>query len=258
MLVSITTIAYNQPESLLEMVESAVNSTVEEIQFHLFLHSKMKSVEEACEYIRETYNCVYWPIRKNVGVARSWNEGLLASSESDIHMLVNDDIKFGRGDIDRMIDLALESDNAWGIFCSGTNSSLGQVIDHGMSCIIITRQAMKVVGMFDENFFPAYNEDIDYAHRAKLAGLDKVIAKANVHHIGSAAIKASSVLRRQNHVTHGLNDEYWKQKWGAEKPAIKYERPFNFANFHPYFIPAEMRHAPYPGFNRTDREIVVI
>ena len=261
MLIGITTIAYNQPEALLRMVESATKSTEREIQFHLLRHSKMKGVVGACEYIRDNYNCVYYPLGYNAGVARSWNEGLLGSIQRGCTatFLVNDDIEFNKGDLDAMLELEQKHPQAWGVLCSGVNVGNNTwVDDHGLACVLITRHGLQTVGMFDENFFPAYNEDIDWTYRAQLAGLKSVSAKTNVQHIGSAAIKASPVLRQQNHTTHGKNDEYWEQKWGAKKPHTSHKIPFGEDRYHPYYIDPKNRHAPYPGRDRTDHSIVRI
>ena len=122
MRVGISTIAYTQPEALLAMAESAVR-TVHEIQFHLFLHSKIKRVENACDKMRDGYNVVYYPLKRNAGVAKSWNSGLLSMMEHncDTLMLVNDDIVFSEGDIDTMVEMSLSNPDAWAVFCSVWN-----------------------------------------------------------------------------------------------------------------------------------------
>lgn len=261
MLIGITTVAYNQADPLLAMAASAISTTEHDIQFQLFLHSEIKRVEEACEKISSMYPCAYYPIKRNAGLSRSWNEGLLQSIEDgcDVLMLVNDDIKFSPGDIDTMVGMSLANEDAWAVLSSGFNISLSRAVpDHGFSCMILNRVAIDVVGMFDENFFPAYNEDLDYSYRARLANLMAVMATTNIVHIGSAAIKASPLLRAQNHVTHGKNDEYWKRKWGAPKPNTAYIRPFSCNVYHPYYISPESRRTPYPGNDRTDHEIVAL
>jgi GT2 family glycosyltransferase len=184
---------------------------------------------------------------------------LLGAAERgcDHTLLVNDDIEFTEGDIDAMLRLDIPAEDIWGVLCSGTNvGNETQVNDHGLACALITQKGLEKVGMFDENFFPAYNEDIDWVHRAELAGLRSVSAKTNVLHIGSAAIKASPMLRQQNHTTHKLNDEYWERKWGAKKPNVLFSWPFNSRHYHQWHILPESRYAPYPGNNRTDHTIV--
>jgi GT2 family glycosyltransferase len=259
-MIGIVTIAYNQPDHLINMAHSAVRSTKEKVVFFLFRHSNMARVIDACSYIYSDFDCVYHPLGRNAGVARSWNNGLLEAADygCDAIFLVNDDIVFSEGDIDKMLALK-ESKDAWAVFCSGLNVGNDEWLDdHGLACALMTAQGIESVGMFDENFFPAYNEDIDYARRAGLAGLHTVTAETEVRHIGSAAIKASPALRQQNHTTHGKNDEYWERKWGAKKPKARFSWPFNSRRYHQWYIHPDSRHAPYPGMDRTDHGIVKI
>jgi len=260
MKVGITTIAYNQAQPLLKMAQSAVLYTSYQIEFHLFLHSPMKKVIDACETLRDNFRTVYYPYKFNRGVAKSWNDGLISMMERscDVMLLVNDDIYFMDGDLEKIVFAAVDNRDKWAIFCSGWNDGLHKPEkDHGFACIAINPIAIGSVGMFDENFFPAYNEDLDYRRRAEaLCNLQRFHVKDTaVHHIGSATIKANQVLRQQNHTTHGENDKYWERKWGAKKPQASFSRPFNNPNFTAYIDP-EKRHAPYPNHNRTDQGIV--
>ena len=258
MRVGITTIAYNQPEDLLKMAETAVATSIHDIEFHLFLHSKSAKTEEACQHMWRKYNTAYYPLRTNAGVAKSWNSGILSMIDAGCEalMICNDDIWFTQGDIDEMVRVATANEDSWAVFCSGWHDGLKHAVrDHGMACFILNAIAIEKIGMFDQNFFPAYNEDLDYARRAELLGLSKLVANTMVHHKGSATIQASPQLRAQNHQTHGKNDEYWEGKWGAKKPKAVYKYPFGKKELGLYISP-ENRHAPYPGFNRSDKGIV--
>lgn len=263
MKIGITTIAYNQAKPLLKMVSTATNGSLVAghiVEFHLFLHSPVKPVIEACETIRDNYRTVYYPYKHNRGVATSWNDGIISmmDRDCDVMMLVNDDVYFMDGDIEKIVNAAVGNRDRWAVFCAGWNDGNNAPSgDHGFSCIVLNPIAIGRVGMLDENFFPAYNEDLDYVYRAeKILGLQRFHLKDTaVHHIGSATIKANQLLRQQNHTTHGENDKYWERKWGAKKPNGKFMRPFNNANFTAYIDPKE-RHAPYPNYNRTDKGIV--
>lgn len=265
MKIGVTTIAYNQAGPLLKMAKTITNSAYyagHTVEFHLFLHSKVKKVIEACQQLKSNYRTVYHPYKVNRGVSRSWNDGILdmMRNRCDVMFIANDDIWVTGDDIGKMVDASVLNSDKWAITCSGWNDGSNKKSeDHGFSLIAINPIAIRLAGMFDENFFPAYNEDLDYVRRVEfMCGLERVHLKDTmVHHIGSATIKANQILRQQNHVTHGRNDDYWEKKWGAKKPSAVFTRPFNNRGFTAYIDPGN-RHEPYPGYNRTDTDIVRI
>jgi len=259
--IGITCVAYNQPDLLLKMARTASESG-HPIRFYITRTSMIPQVTLACDEILEKYDAVVDGSGKNIGVSRCWNNNLIKMQEDECEfmMVVNDDIWFEPGDVDLLISAALAHRDNYAIQCAGPNLTLNaRVGDHGFSCVVFNPIALETLGYFDENFFPAYNEDVDYAYRAGLAGLVAHIEpNTQVHHVGSAAIQTNSKLANQNHRTHGLNDQYWTRKWGCSKGGKGHSRPFNNQEFHPYYISIESRHEPYPGFNRADREVVVI
>jgi len=80
-------------------------------------------------------------------------------AETDYLFLLNDDVIYGKGReaIERAI---IETNYAYFI-----NSGL-------WSCFLLSRECMQVFGPFDEDFYPAYYEDNDYARR--LTNLERV------------------------------------------------------------------------------------
>lgn len=265
MKVGIATIPYNQPDLLRKLVDTAMEWTDHWIEFHLFRHSRIKDVVLTCDEIVRSYpdHVLYYPYGFNRGVATSWNDALtmMQMSDCDVMILCNDDIYFTEGDIDKIVAAAMEQRQAYAIFCAGYNAYHKTNINcHGMSCFAMQPIAIETIGYYDENFFPAYNEDVDYARRAARSGLVPfIVSDTNIWHRGSAAITDSKELGQQNYITHGLNNEYWKNKWGcpvSEDPTTGYKYPFNNPKFHPYFIGEDQRRAPYPPFNRTDRHVV--
>lgn len=264
MKIGITTIAYNQPDHLRSLVETASQSS-HEVEFHIFTHSKVRKVIQTCFDLMTEYEIHLYDYRINRGVATSWNDGIInmGAGGCDVWVLTNDDVWFSEGDTDKIALAASEHPDAYAIFTSGFHVGYDVPINcHGMSCFVMQPVAIAEVGFYDENFFPAYNEDVDYARRAARAGLKPyIIPDTNIHHIGSAAIATSRNLEQQNLATHGANNEYWKRKWGcpvSEDPTTGFRHPFNNPRFHPHFIGADKRHEPYPPYNRTDRFIVKI
>jgi len=264
MKIGICTIAYNQPDHLRSLADTAVK-TSHDVEFHIFVHSKIRSVIDVCHQLEVDYNVKLYDHRVNRGVSRSWNDGLVEMGRSgcDVWMITNDDIWFSDGDIDKIVEAAIDHPEAYAIFTSGFHIGYNVPINcHGMSCFVMQPIAIANVGFYDENFFPAYNEDVDYARRAARVKLRPyIIPDTNIHHIGSAAITTSKELGQQNYVTHAANNEYWTNKWGCpvtEDPGEGFKYPFNNHRLHPYFISESERHAPYPPYNRKDTDIVRI
>jgi hypothetical protein len=118
--------------------------------------------------------------------------------------------------------------------------------------------ALQVIGCFDENYFPIYGEDADYIRRAKLAGLKSgTVRSTKVVHKGSTNIHTVAGLLEQNKATYAATLEYQFAKWGGHYGQEKYEHPFGDSTIGLRIDPApHIRHAPYPGYNRTDHDIV--
>ena len=92
----------------------------------------------------------------------------------------------------------------------------------------MTYRAIREAGFFDENIHPAYDEDVDWAHRATKAGVELHDIEFTGRHEGSATIGADSDYRARNAITHGKNDRYYADKWGGEKQGGEvFSTPFN-------------------------------
>lgn len=94
----------------------------------------------------------------NRGVSRSWNMGIdeMNRTDSDWLIVMSAAIRFGdAGGLDFVQLLEDHSDH-------GVVSALGT---YGWHLIAFSRETIEAAGRFDENFFPGYYEDIDYAIR---------------------------------------------------------------------------------------------
>lgn len=140
----------------------------------------------------------------NLGVSASWNLGLKVAPAESWWLIANSDITFGRGDLEQLDQLVDPASNRHYFML-------------GMSIFAITPYTLRDVGYFDENFHPAYDEDLDWHRRALLAGSERVDPPFTGTHVGSATIMADPSFRRQNGVTHAANDAYYARKWGGHK-----------------------------------------
>jgi GT2 family glycosyltransferase len=247
--------AYNQPAWIERLVASAT-SDAHEVIVRLFLHSKHEETRAACERLSARAQIRYHPYAENRGLSRTWNEGLLDAfgEGADVVLIANDDVAFSPGDLDRLAAKAAAHRDRYIVSCAGYHQRHSRrIASHGYSCFAVNPIALEIVGCFDENFYPAYCEDQDYARRARLAGLsEENCADTEVVHAGSSAIFASEELRRQNAWTQALNMAYYARKWGGPAGDERFSTPFGNPAFGLRIAP-EDRPAPYgAGFDRDD------
>jgi GT2 family glycosyltransferase len=177
----------------------------------------------------------------NAGVAASWNEAIKLFPAS-FWMLVNNDIAFAPGDLERMYDAALADPDA---ACFYAN--------HGASFWTVTANGIARVGLFDENFYPAYLEDCDWSYRADLLEARRVNVPgcSSIHGddtmTGSCTVNSDPKLRVSCGRTHGRNFEYYKAKWGGINEKETFKTPFN----HPA---APVSHWTFDPYMRKEQQ----
>lgn len=151
----------------------------------------------------------------NIGVSAAWNLGMKVTPGAPWWVFANSDIEFGAGDLAHL-ESVINPDEA------------GLYYMLGMAAFAITAQALEAVGYFDENFHPAYDEDLDWSRRATLAGVPMHQAGFTGTHVGSATIRADPQLWVRNGHTHPANDVYYARKWGGRKQGgEQYVLPFD-------------------------------
>ena len=262
MKIAVVTIAYSSTACLSSLFATASSACPHTIECHLFLHSKYPQIVQECQRFAQNRSVVYYPFGINRGISRSWNEGMFAAyaARSDVVIIANDDIVFAPGDLSKIAQKAAASRDRYIVSCAGFHQYLNRCIPSlGYACFAINPIALQRLGCFDENIFPAYCEDLDYAFRARLAGLNEEnCPNTMLSHVGCNSILSDPTLRRQNATTHRLNLEYYRRKWGGDDGYETYKRPFNDSRLG-FYISAKYRHGPYgPGYDRRDHQIVKI
>ena len=128
--VALVVAAYNQPEWLKRLVDTA-QGTRHELEIHLHLHSDDPATANACEDLAARPYVQYHPHGHNRGLSRTWNDGMLAAYDEGAAVVViaNDDIAFAPGDLDRLAGLHEEN-------CGDTH------VEHGGSSAIFTDPAL--------------------------------------------------------------------------------------------------------------------
>lgn len=122
----------------------------------------------------------------NLGVAASWNLGIKTAVQHDWVMVVSDDVRMPPGALARFAELSAPDrvvvTAAWPHWCAFT----------------IGMDVVQTVGLFDENYYPAYFEDDDFERRMTDAGL--------VTHFGPEVQHSnSSTLRTPGRQFHEVN-----------------------------------------------------
>lgn len=172
----------------------------------------------------------------NRGVAASWNEGIRRGWHNEALIIVNDDVAFYPGTIEKLaysirshkdVDLisAIESDTGeTGLHYDGKPD---------FCCFVIRPiEFVDKFGWFDENFTPAYFEDNDMHYRIIAGGgTDALRLDARVSHGGSVTqFKGKgrdSEDRVVSHERFRLNRMYYVGKWGGPPGEEIFTTPFN-------------------------------
>jgi GT2 family glycosyltransferase len=250
-------IAYAMTESLASLFDTLSGP---DVTWHLFLHSQRPNVVALCERLARKPGVEYYDYGTNRGVARSYNDGFINAYQAgaDVAAIVCDDMYIGRSGLDALVDGAMRHPEAGRVQVQGFNQPTQSIVDVGFAFSVIQRATFEQIGYFDQNFFPAYFEDIDYGRRMELSGLPTYnVGPIDLNHIGSASHRADPAITEQHHRTFMLNSEYYRRKWGGDIGAECFGVPFNKPQFT-LRIAEEDRHAPYPAYNREDWGVVVL
>lgn len=184
---------------------------------------------------------------ENLGCAGSWNLGLKKFFEEghDWVVVMNDDVRVRKGAIESLKEcLDSGADLAWS--------------SESMACFGIKKSTLDAVGWFDENFWPAYHEDEDFAHRMRLAGLKPSgAAGAVVDHDRSSSLNYSDLMWFKHRMkTDHQNLLYYGRKWGGVPNFEKFTRPFNDSKCELSYWPEPLEHNW--GLKLDDNDRVVL
>lgn len=225
-----------------ETLES-IQSKKYKLQYYGVVNSKY--ITEECEQYLTSYGPILYNSENNVSMA--WNRATKALLDRGCKYVIvpNLDIVFKSNMVDNLVDYAESHPEhmVWTALPWGELESLEQALEYDnapetphFSCFMVDERLAKVVGDFDTNFRPAYNEDLDMHWRIKLSGNTAVgYEGARFYHHGSRTIHSDPLLLRANAVTHDANNRYFIEKWGDKPPTAAdpfltskmYRTPFN-------------------------------
>lgn len=199
----------NQPELLNECV-NAVLQHLPSVTIFIYNNGKSRYLN-----MKNYKNIKVMHSGSNIGVAASWNIMLtdMKSMGMDYGLILNDDIV-----ISEKITQIHE-------YINRNNKPAFARIMNDWSIFLISMATFQKVGLFDDNFFPAYYEDCDYQYRMKLAKINVDYPNFLVPAVyrTSCSIKTDPSLN-DNYLT---NKEYYEKKWGGSPFQETYTTPFN-------------------------------
>lgn len=152
---------------------------------------------------------------KNLGVAASWNAILDWATPLPV-TISNDDIELGEDTL-ATLDLAIAAHD-FVIAEGGWNAN-------GWCLFAQAARCAELIGPYDENFYPAYYEDLDYERRLKLAGITPFRAPTIFHHEGWATMRADASHEISS--GQGRSNVFFQKKWGGAPSKATFSEPFN-------------------------------
>ena len=168
-----------------------------------------------CEKYRKYGFQIYRdPDGHNIGVAGAWNVG--AQKVLDKHLtyllIVSTSVEFGP-----LIHCSFfwHMEQNW-------EENVIEAQGHSWHLIAFHRRIFEQVGLFDENFYPAYFEAIDFGYRMRMLDLERGFVRVWVNamswgvarNIDVVDAPAPPLLR------------YYRKKWGGDKGEERWETPF--------------------------------
>jgi hypothetical protein len=217
------TSAYSCPELLEKCIVSWDKHIDRVVYFDGYYYKKIfKSLLEN-NIIESNVNCILEPkIPDHIGVSGSWNRILRFGFEvlnKDYVIMVGSDTVMKPGFLDTVLtDLELKKPD----FAVGYNCCF--------NCWAMSRKCYDVVGLWDENFFPAYWEDLDYHFRIVNANLTMIQVGQDglLEHCGSSTIRTCPERDQANSRTFVRNKHYLETKWnGPIFTSENFKTPFN-------------------------------
>lgn len=128
----------------------------------------------------------------NFGVAASWNLGVKAFRNNNVFFFASNDIVFEPGALKALAGAKRHA------------VTLSHLYPH-FHTFAVGVDVVRRVGLFDESFFPAYAEDVDYLWRCERAGVEVVKKFVSVKHDNSSTINSDIGYKTANQITQTSN-----------------------------------------------------
>ena len=201
-------------------------------------------------YIKEFHLC---HLPHNIGCGGAWNMIIKSFTASPYWIITNHDIQFGAGFLESMVFKSQYQDVGM-VHCSANGNYVEDDVTNNIGsfeCFLIKNWVIQQIGLFDENIYPAYCEDVDYILRLVNNPIKRKVINAPYLHgeenyatTGSQTWRNEDSLREGIRAAHNMNIQYILDKWGCFWDD-------NWENMQPYKTPFNIPNAPlsFAGYN---------
>jgi GT2 family glycosyltransferase len=135
----------------------------------------------------------------NQGVAGSWNLGIKSYPFERVWFFSSADTTYLPGALEKLAQAEPGAITLTGSFPHWQTFAIGE-------------EAVRKVGLFDENLYPIYFEDNDYMKRAEQQNIPLVYLDIPVNHDNSSTINSDPKLAQANGRTFSNNQHYFDTK----------------------------------------------
>ena len=164
----------------------------------------------------------------NLGCSGAWNLIIKCFMRAPYWVISNHDVMYEPGFLQEMNEKAQDPDVAT------VHGSAG-----GWDIFLLKDWVVSRYGLFDENLYPGYCEDMDYGMRFIHDDPKRVLSLSHGYYHGnkkdysdgSQTWRSEPAIAQSVHVAHELNKRYLHMKWGeawqAHVDGETYKTPFN-------------------------------
>ncbi len=202
--------------------------------------NRLRDLRSDREFVENSFDYV---IQNDQNIlARGWNRGVREALQAGHRyvLLPNMDIVFHPECIGNLVEFANQSrrEVIWSATpvveekeLSGVSLSTERRADVYFSCFLLDHRLFQTVGEFDEQFRPAYYEDIDMLYRMKLMGeVGASSSSARYFHYELGSMKGDAMVgidsAAQIRLLVGENDARYERKWGGRPGRERFTKPY--------------------------------
>lgn len=151
----------------------------------------------------------------NLGTSISWNLGAreVVEQKLDYLVIMSASMVFGP---ELHTTWLKQMKTFWG-------ATVIEADGHSWHLVAINRGVFEKIGYFDENFYPAYFEQIDFCYRMRMLDLEKMWPRVWVNALSQGVGLHNEVIQ----VPAQPLLDYYKEKWGGDKGKERFQYPFN-------------------------------
>jgi len=197
---------------------------LEELRYESFLNENIKKL-----------HITHLP--SNLGVPAAWNLIIKSFLMEPYWIISNHDVSFTPGLLEEIATIAQDKD------VSLIHPRAGEFYTGTYDLFAITEIGIKIIGLFDENLYPAYGEDSDFIMRIKNLDPKTIKGLKNKYFHGNEIAtegdesyyknaqqtkKEDPQLIEKLEKVNFINYEYLNKKWGEDWRVVNpYKKPFN-------------------------------